>query len=66
MIASGRAIAAPIVLILGDGTPHLVTGNDRLMIARAMNAKVMAFYVDMAVSSKHSDIAEMPVTGYRR
>jgi hypothetical protein len=65
-IATGQTVAAPIVLILGDGTPHLVSGDDRLMIARAMDTEAQVFFVDMATSDKQSDVINMPVTGYRR
>lgn len=65
-ISAGQTIPAPIVLILGDGTPHLVSGNDRLMVARAMDTEVKVFFVDMASSPESHQLAEMPVTGYRR
>jgi hypothetical protein len=65
-VAAGQTISAPVVLILGDGTPHLVSGDDRLMIARAMDIEAQVFFVDMTASDKHSDVPNMPVTGYRR
>jgi len=64
VISAGKTVSAPIVLWLGDGTPYLVTGNDKLMIARAMDTEAQVFFVDMASSSKQNEMVDMPVTGY--
>lgn len=39
-IQNEAPMQAPIILVLEDGTPYLVSGNTRLMIARALEAKV--------------------------
>lgn len=65
LIAAGKKVPAPIVFILGDGTPYLATGNDKLMIARVMGVVPQVFLIDMAATAKSSDMPEMPVTGYR-
>jgi len=42
-IQKNAPMQAPIILIQENGVPHLVAGNTRLMIARALGAKVQAF-----------------------
>lgn len=65
MISAGQTVPAPVILLLGDGSPYLLTGNEKLMIARAMDTEATVFFVDMASAPRQNEMHEMPVIGYR-
>lgn len=43
----GDSLPAPVVIVLPNGTPHLMSGNSRLMMARALKMPVKVLYVNM-------------------
>ncbi len=64
-IASGNSIPSPIILDMGDGSYHLVSGDSQLIIAKVMNEEPKVFVIEMSTANYRSDIAEMAVTGRR-
>jgi len=44
---TGGSLPAPVVIVLPNGTQHLMSGNSRLMIARALKMPVKVLYVNM-------------------
>ena len=53
-IIDGKGVPAPIVLFLSDRTPYLVSGNTRLMAAKALGSVPEVFFADMSTSSPKS------------
>ncbi len=51
-IQNNAPMQVPIILIQENGIPHLVAGNTRLMIARALGAKVQALIARLEKPAK--------------